>query len=241
MTIRIAVPDGSKVVIKAKKAAVSIRTGETNGHTHAANIDDQTGDGSTSRNAGHTHAVRDFRVQAGGGDDHRHSLRKPATAAKVTNKQLVEDASYIPLLPVEKKDEDKQIVLGVVLEPGTKRDGTVDDSHGSVISDDEIERAAHLWLARFQNRGLQHKTIVNSKVEIYESYIAPVNMTIGGRKIKKGTWLLMYHILDSALWEKVKKGEITGLSMGGFAKKRPVGSKKKGKGVNKFVPRKVTL
>lgn len=138
-------------------------------------------------------------------------------------------ADYVPLLPVEKKDEDKQIVFGVVLEPGTKRDGTVDDTQGSVISDDEIERAAHLWLARFQNRGLQHKKIVNSKVEIYESYVAPVNMTIGGRKIKKGTWLLMYHILDSALWKKIKNGEIAGFSMGGFAKKRPVGGKKRKK------------
>jgi hypothetical protein len=41
----------------------------------------------------------------------------------------------------------------------------------------------------------------------------------------------------------VKKGEIAGFSMGGFAKKKPVGGKKKGKkgkrkkGVNLFTPR----
>lgn len=151
-----------------------------------------------------------------------------ATPVKVTSQQPAEVAkSYVPILPVQKQDEDKQIVFGVVLEPGTKRDGTVDDTQGSVISESEIERAAHLWLARFQNRGLQHKQIVNSKVEIYESYLAPVNITIGGQKVKKGSWLLMYHILDSALWDKIKKGEIAGFSMGGFARKAPVGSKKK--------------
>ena len=135
------------------------------------------------------------------------------------------ESRTVPLLPVEKQDQDKQIVAGVVLEPGTKRDGTVDDSQGSVISAEEIERAAHLWLARFQNRGLQHKRIVNSKIEIYESYVTPVNMTISGRKIKKGTWMLMYHVLDRALWKDIRKGKITGFSMGGFAKKKPVPAK----------------
>jgi len=134
--------------------------------------------------------------------------------------------SYIPLLPVRKKDEDRQIVLGVVLEPGTKRDGTVDDTQGSVISDVEIAQAAHLWLARHQNRGLQHEQIINSKVEIYESYLAPTDLKFGAQKVKKGTWLLMYHVLDSVLWQKVKKGEIAGFSMGGFARKTPVGGKK---------------
>lgn len=165
-------------------------------------------------------------------------IKRTAAQPVISNQALLENAdapSFIPLLPVDKKAAavEKQIVLGIVLEPGTKRDGTVDDSQGSVISADEIERAAHLWLARFQNRGLQHKKIVNSKVEIYESYIAPVDMKIGGRQIKKGTWLLMYHILDSDLWEQVKNGEITGFSMGGFAKKRPVKSKGKPKGKGK--------
>ena len=163
-------------------------------------------------------------------------IRRKAAQPAISNQALLDQAdasSFVPLLPVEKKSADKQSVLGVVLEPGTKRDGTVDDSQGSEIDASEIERAAHLWLARFQNRGLQHKKIVNSKVEIYESYVAPVNMTIGGRKIKKGTWLLMYHILDSDLWEQVKNGEIAGFSMGGFAKKRPVKSTGKGKGGGK--------
>jgi hypothetical protein len=125
----------------------------------------------------------------------------------------------VEFLPVEKKDkapDDRQIVFGEVLVP----DET--DAHKDFATADDIERAAHLWLARFQDRGVMHNRIVNSKIEIYESYIARTNLTIGGRKVKKGTWLLMVHILDSDLWAKVKKGEFTGFSMGGFARRTKV-------------------
>lgn len=115
----------------------------------------------------------------------------------------------IKLLPVEKAEEDRQIVFGVVLEPGTV------DAQGDTLKAETIEIAAHRWLAKFQDRGLMHNKIINSKIEIYESYIAPVNLTMGGQKVKKGTWLLMYHVLDSALWKKIKSGELTGFSMGG--------------------------
>lgn len=162
---------------------------------------------------------------------------KAPTAALVQPSRSAVAKSYIRLLPVEKKADDRQIVLGVVLEPGTKKDGTVDDTQGSVISEMEIERAAHLWLARFQNRGLQHQKIINSKVEIFESYLAPADLRIGGQSIKKGTWLLMYHVRDAALWKQIKSGEIQGFSMGGFARKAPIKSKgSKGKPKSKRKP-----
>lgn len=126
------------------------------------------------------------------------------------------DEAYIRLLPVEKADADRRIVFGVVLEPNSV------DSQGDTITAAEIEQAAHLWLARFQDRGLMHRRIVNSKIEIYESYIAPTNLTIGGQKVKKGTWLLMYHVLDDELWKQIKSGKLAGFSMGGFARRKPL-------------------
>jgi hypothetical protein len=44
-------------------------------------------------------------------------------------------------------------------------------------------------------------------------------LTIGGQHVKKGTWLLMYKILDAKLWKKIRKGELTGFSMGGFGRR----------------------
>lgn len=134
------------------------------------------------------------------------------TCTPVEQKSEETDAA-VRLLPVEKADEDRNIVFGVVLEPDSV------DAQGDTIDPEEIERASHLWLARFQDRGLQHEKIVNSKVEIYESYISPTDLTLGGQKVKKGTWLLMLHVLDKDLWSEIKSGKFTGFSMGGFARR----------------------
>jgi DNA adenine methylase len=119
----------------------------------------------------------------------------------------------VRLLPVEKAEEEERIVFGVVLEPNEV------DAQGDTISEDEIRQTAHEWLAKYQNRGLMHRKLVNGKVRIYESYIAPANLTIGGQKVKKGTWLLMYHVPDDEIWQQVKSGKLRGFSMGGFARR----------------------
>jgi DNA adenine methylase len=121
--------------------------------------------------------------------------------------------NVVRLLPVEKAEEDKRIVFGVVLEPGEV------DAQGDTISEDEIETAAHEWLAKYQNRGLMHRKLINAKIRIFESYISPADLTIGGQRVKKGTWLLMYHVLDDQIWQQIKSGKLRGFSMGGFARR----------------------
>ena len=51
---------------------------------------------------------------------------------------------------------------------------------------------------------------------IVESYVAPVDFEVGGEKVHKGTWLLGVR-WSEAMWDKVKKGERTGLSLFGTA------------------------
>ena len=131
----------------------------------------------------------------------------------LTEKREDVDGHTIRMLPIDKAEEDKHIVLGIVLEPDEV------DAHEDTVKPVTIERAAHGWLARFQNRGLMHRKNVNSVVEIFESYIAPINLTIGGQKVKKGSWLVMYHVLDKSIWKKIKSGEFRGFSMGGFARR----------------------
>jgi site-specific DNA-adenine methylase len=115
----------------------------------------------------------------------------------------------IPLL----KTEDERYVLGVVLEPETV------DSQNDVYSAAEVRAAAHRFLEAFGNVGLMHQGYVNDKVKIIESYLAPVDFEIAGARVKKGTWLLAVHVLDDELWELIKSGELTGLSMGGSARR----------------------
>lgn len=54
--------------------------------------------------------------------------------------------------------------------------------------------------------------------EIVESYVAPCDMTIGTETISKGTWLLGV-VWTEEMFEKIEKGERTGLSMYGLTRR----------------------
>lgn len=110
---------------------------------------------------------------------------------------------------------EQRFVLGVVLEP------EVTDSQGDVYSAEEIRRAAHTFMENYQNVGFQHQTLVNGAVRIVESYLAPVDFETPGGAAKAGSWLLGLHVLDDELWRRVRSGELTGLSIGGFAQRVP--------------------
>lgn len=117
----------------------------------------------------------------------------------------------VSLCPVRRAEAEQRIVFGIVYEPN------VPDAYGTWASAEEIAKWAHLWLARFQNNTDGHTRFVNDKVEIYESYIAPVDFKIGGRSITKGTWLLMMHVRDDEMWDSIKRGDLTGFSIGAYA------------------------
>lgn len=120
-------------------------------------------------------------------------------------------AKRIPIV----KTADERYVLGIVLEPETV------DAQQDIYSAAEVREAAHKFMAEYRNRGLMHQRIVNDKVDIVESYLAPVDFEVGGQKVKKGTWLLAEHILDDELWQQVKSGALGGFSIGGSAVRNP--------------------
>lgn len=113
---------------------------------------------------------------------------------------------------------DLRLITGVVLEP------EVADAQDDIYSEDEIRKTAHLWMIDFQNLGLQHKATVNHQVSPVESWIAPQDLKIEGEKVTKGTWLLTVKVFDDDMWDSIKKGELTGFSIEGWARKTPVQS-----------------
>lgn len=124
--------------------------------------------------------------------------------------------AQVGLLPIQREaiqrdHAEERIAFGVVYEP------EVLDTFGTWASADEIARWAHRWLARFQNSLISHAEFGNDSLEYYESYIAPVDFEINGQQVKKGSWLLMIHVLDDDLWEQIKRGDITGYSIGARA------------------------
>jgi len=130
----------------------------------------------------------------------------------------------LPLLKTEKSTDDERFVLGVVLEPNDGTEGAPldPDTQKDIYSAEDIRESAHKFMEKFRNIGLMHKGVINSKVKILESYVAPVEMNVNGTKVRKGTWLLAVRVLDDALWRAIKRGDLTGFSIGGSALRKPV-------------------
>lgn len=149
----------------------------------------------------------------------------------VTNVKARANAAHVvPFAPVEAKKrsvrllakadgdpvaEEERFVLGIVLEPD------VVDSQQDTYDAATIRAAAHGFMQFYRNVGLQHQAYVTGKIEILESYLAPVDMVVDGQAIKAGTWLMGLRFVDSKLWAQVKSGELTGLSIGGTAIREP--------------------
>jgi Putative phage serine protease XkdF len=112
------------------------------------------------------------------------------------------------------KDDAKQIVYGVVLTPGVR------DSQGDIVSAGEIEKAAHRFLVEFRKHDVQHAE-TPAGVETVESFIAPQDMQVADRPVLKGSWVMATHVSDPGVWDRVRKGEITGYSIGGSGVRIP--------------------
>ncbi len=120
-----------------------------------------------------------------------------------------------------KNDEssgEERYVLGVVLEPETI------DKQADIYSPEEVRNAAHAYLTDYRTIGLMHRGEINDKVQILESYIAPCDFLVGEEPVKKGSWVMAVRVLDNSLWAAVKRGDLTGFSIGGSAVRKPVGN-----------------
>ena len=126
-------------------------------------------------------------------------------------------------IPVVKTEEER-FVLGIVLEPNDGEDGAPldPDTQKDIYSAEEIRQAAHKFMEEYRNLGVMHSELANDKIKILESYIAPADFILDGTKIRKGTWLLAVRVIDDTLWQCVKRGELTGFSIGGSAMRSPV-------------------
>lgn len=119
---------------------------------------------------------------------------------------------------VIEKQEDRQIVYGVVLRVGQV------DSQGDIITDEkEILEAAHNYMIKSRRADWQHeKTLPHEKAIAVESYIAPCDFEINGHQIKKSDWIVGMKIFDPKMWQAIKKGEISAFSIKGLGRRKAV-------------------
>jgi len=118
------------------------------------------------------------------------------------------------ILPILKRNEEQRIVTAVVLKP----DAT--DAQGDIISPPVIEKAAYNFLLNYRRGntvGYMHRDM-GRNLQVVESYIAPSPLTISGRLIPEGSWVMSVKVFDDEIWKRVLAGEVTGFSIGGMAK-----------------------
>jgi hypothetical protein len=146
-------------------------------------------------------------------------ILKQSSGRKLSYETIGEDSIVKYEFPFY-KDATKQIVYGVVYEPF---DGTNQDVHGDYASAEEIEKAAHSFMDIIRGgsggSNLMHiKDLPEGKAKVCESYIAPADFYVNGQLIRKGSWVLGTHIVDSDLWKLIQDGTLNAYSMEGTGK-----------------------
>lgn len=91
------------------------------------------------------------------------------------------------------------------------------DLHGDIYSTEEVRKACHNFNSHSMTANLLHLITTNS-FSIVESYIAPVDMVLNEKIIKAGSWCCVIQVHEDEIWEDIKKGNLTGVSVACLAK-----------------------
>jgi hypothetical protein len=122
------------------------------------------------------------------------------------------------VVEIGKSDDEKHLVYGVVLKP----DPFV-DSQGDVMTKEEIEVAAHGFMQKSRLYDLFHvKNLTKQAVVPVESYIAPQDLSWGDKIIPEGSWVVVSHVADTDIWNKIKKGKINAYSIKGIGYRKEI-------------------
>ena len=112
-------------------------------------------------------------------------------------------------------NEELQEFTAPVLVPNTV------DYHGDQASPEEIRKACRNFNANCLQANVQHMLQVSDNtMKFVESYVTPAPMMVKSREgvedivYPKGTWLITAHVKSKSLWQDVREGKYTGLSVG---------------------------
>ena len=159
-------------------------------------------------------------------DSPAHETPSPSPLAHAARPDPTQDQEMAPFYkrvvdlaqPIIKRgSEEERFTLGVVLEPD------VVDAQNDQYSKEEVRRACHRFAEFYLNAGLMHRELANGRIVILENYLAPCDFVAeNGEAVKEGTWLQGRGYRNDEIWQKIKNGELTGLSIGGSAIRKPM-------------------
>lgn len=111
----------------------------------------------------------------------------------------------------KKVDTEERCITAVVSEPTTVDNP---DAHNDVITAEEIQKGFDNYHEHCGQLNVQHAVQVDDEVmTIEKSWIQPVDCIVGEVPVAEGSWLMKVKIHNDSLWEAVKDGQFTGLSV----------------------------
>lgn len=118
---------------------------------------------------------------------------------------------------VTKIDDEQRIVYGYA--SVVSKDGQmVVDRQGDVITADEMEKAATRFMLGARNGLTMHKGEPTTTI-VHSMPLTKQVMEAFGISSNKEGWLIAVKVHDDDTWDRMKKGEFTGFSIGGRARK----------------------
>mgnify|MGYP001336801208 CR=1 FL=1 len=137
-------------------------------------------------------------------------VKAPATGKALTLKSEDPNKRF-QVFELTKTDGERMVAYGIVYAPNQV------DSHGDEASEVAIRRAAYEFMreARLKNIDVEHN-FKNEMAFVAESWLVRKGDALFPDE-PEGAWAVGIQVGDPDLWEKLKSGELTGLSLAGIA------------------------
>ena len=119
---------------------------------------------------------------------------------------------FMEASPTNPGEEEQRLVYGIVLRPNAV------DGHLDIMTTREVAKTAHRFLANGGSMGIMHEREADAVA--VESYLAPIDFTLGNGEVRKGDWVLVSLVINDNLWDRIKSGELSAYSPGGKSKAR---------------------
>lgn len=121
---------------------------------------------------------------------------------------------------IVKVDAAQRLLYSVGYEPD------VADAHEDGMTPAEVMKTAHSFMMNYAQgqaeTGVDHrKSVGRAQLPIVESFIAPMDYTLGDQLVRKGTWVAVAKVLDDQLWKDVLARKYTGWSFEGYGRRVP--------------------
>lgn len=116
---------------------------------------------------------------------------------------------------IRKVDDEKRMVYSVVY-PANEI-----DAHGEFATASDVEKACHNFMRKSKtgNVDTQHNLVTDQDCFVAENWIIRKGDELFPEETDLDGWASGIKVENDEIWQKIKKGEITGVSMWGFAEK----------------------